>query len=120
MRRPVGSAQAGCARTAAVSPLPARRADFRAGAARGRKEFPCGDARTNWATDGIGATLTAGIEPGEVVSMEMSLPLTAAPLRMRAIVRYRDGLRHGFEFLALSGDQREAVARVCEMLAAGG
>lgn len=70
--------------------------------------------------DGIGATLTAGIEPGEVVSMEMSLPLTAAPLRMRAIVRYRDGLRHGFEFLALSGDQREAVARVCEMLAAGG
>jgi len=70
--------------------------------------------------DGIGATLTAGIEPGEVVWMEVSLPLAAAPLRMRAIVRYRDGLRHGFEFLALSGEQREAVARVCEMLETGG
>jgi hypothetical protein len=69
--------------------------------------------------DGIGATLTGGIEPGEVVSMELSLPLAAAPMRMRAIVRYRDGLRHGFEFLALSGEQRGAVARVCEMLEAG-
>ncbi|HKS74454.1 MAG TPA: PilZ domain-containing protein [Terriglobales bacterium] len=69
--------------------------------------------------DGIGATLTAGVEPGEVVWMELSLPLTAVPLRMRAIVRYRDGLRHGFEFLALSGDQRQAVGRVCEMLETG-
>jgi hypothetical protein len=70
--------------------------------------------------DGIGATLTAEIEPGEVVWMELSLPLAAAPIRMRAIVRYRDGLRHGFEFLALSGEQRESVARVCEMMEAGG
>jgi len=31
-------------------------------------------------------------------------------------VRYRDGLRHGFEFLALNREQRETVARVCEML----
>lgn len=69
--------------------------------------------------DGIGATLTAGIEPGEVVWLELSLPLASAPLRMRAIVRYRDGLRHGFEFLALSGDQRHAVGRVCEMLETG-
>ena len=49
--------------------------------------------------------------------MEVSLPLAAAPLRMRAIVRYRDGLRHGFEFLALSSEQREAVSRVCRILA---
>ena len=70
--------------------------------------------------DGIGATLTAGIEPGEVVWMEVSLPLAAAPLRIRAIVRYRDGLRHGFEFLALSSEQREAVSRVCRILATAG
>jgi hypothetical protein len=69
--------------------------------------------------DGIGATLTGEIEPGEVVSMELSLPLAAAPMKMRAIVRYRDGLRHGFEFLALSGEQRETMVRVCEMLEAG-
>lgn len=69
--------------------------------------------------DGIGGTLTGEIEPGEVVSMEMAMPLAAAPLKVRAIVRYRDGLRHGFEFLAMSAEQRETLARVCEMLKAG-
>jgi hypothetical protein len=33
-------------------------------------------------------------------------------------VRYRDGLRHGFEFLALTPAQRDEIRRVCEMLAA--
>jgi hypothetical protein len=28
-------------------------------------------------------------------------------------------LRHGFEFLALSEEQRETLTRVCEMLEAG-
>jgi hypothetical protein len=69
--------------------------------------------------DGIGATLTGGMEPGEVVWLEISLPLAAAPMRMRAIVRFRDGLRHGFEFLAMSGEQRSTLVRLCEMLEAG-
>jgi hypothetical protein len=69
--------------------------------------------------DGIGGTLTGELEPGEVVSMEISLPLAAYPMKIRALVRYRDGLRHGFEFLALSPDQHEAIQRVCEMLATG-
>jgi hypothetical protein len=69
--------------------------------------------------DGIGGTLTGELEPGEVVSMELSLPLSAYPLKVRALVRYRQGLRHGFEFLALSEEQHETIGRVCEMLAAG-
>ena len=69
--------------------------------------------------DGIGGTLTGELEPGEVVSMEISLPLAAYPMKIRALVRYRDGLRHGFEFLALSSDQHAAIQRVCEMLATG-
>jgi PilZ domain len=67
--------------------------------------------------DGIGATLTRELEPGEVVSMEFTFPMTAYPIKLRALVRYRDGLRHGFEFLALSPEQREGIHRVCEMLA---
>ena len=70
--------------------------------------------------DGIGATLTGELQPGEVVSMELSLPLTAIPIKMRAIVRYRQGLRHGFEFLTLTPEQRAVVERVCEMLTAKG
>jgi len=69
--------------------------------------------------DGVGGTLTGEIEPGEVVVMELALPLTPYPLKFRALVRYRSGLRHGFEFLALSKQQHEAIERVCRMLALG-
>ncbi len=51
--------------------------------------------------------------------MELSLPLAASPLKFRALVRYRKGLHHGFEFLALSKEQRETIRRVCQMLSAG-
>jgi hypothetical protein len=67
--------------------------------------------------DGIGGTLTGEIEPGEAVTMELALPLTAYPLKFRALVRYRSGLRHGFEFLALTQEQHETIERVCRLLA---
>jgi len=69
--------------------------------------------------DGIGGTVTVELEPGEVVSMEFSLPLTPFPIKCRALVRYRDGLRHGFEFLALSSQQREAIRKLCQALPPG-
>jgi len=68
------------------------------------------------AEDGIGGTLTGPLEPGEVVTMEFVLPLAVEPLKLRAVVRYRSGLRHGFEFLALTSQQRDTLRRVCEML----
>jgi hypothetical protein len=69
--------------------------------------------------DGIGGTLTGEVEPGEVVTMELTLPLSACPMKLRALVRYRRGLHHGFEFLAVTQEQRETLRRVCELLAAG-
>ena len=69
--------------------------------------------------DGIGATLTGELEAGEVVSMELSLPMAPFSLKFRALVRYRDGLRHGFEFLTLSAAPRDEIRRVCETLSAG-
>jgi PilZ domain len=69
--------------------------------------------------DGVGGTMTGELEAGEVVSMELSLPLAAYPLKLRALVRYRIGLRHGFEFLAINDQQRDVLQRVCEMLATG-
>jgi hypothetical protein len=68
--------------------------------------------------DGIGATLTGQLEPGEVVSLELTVPRSSYPMKIRALVRYRDGLRHGFEFLTLTAQQREAVDAACETLAA--
>jgi hypothetical protein len=69
--------------------------------------------------DGVGATLTGELEPGEVVTMELPLPLSPYPLKLRAVVRYRQGLRHGFEFLTMTHLDREALTRVCEMLQGG-
>jgi hypothetical protein len=71
---------------------------------------------TELGLDGIGGTLTGELEPGDVVTIELPLPLSPYPLKLRAIVRYRQGLRHGFEFLAISQADRDALARVCEML----
>jgi PilZ domain-containing protein len=69
--------------------------------------------------DGIGVTLTGELGTGEVATLELTLPGSSAPLKLRALVRYRDGLRHGFEFLARDEIQREIIRRTCEVLAAG-
>jgi hypothetical protein len=67
--------------------------------------------------DGIGATLTGELEIGETVTLEIPLLLSTYPLKMRAVVRYRIGLRYGFEFLALDDLQRDTLHRVCQILA---
>jgi len=88
------------------------------------KMFQGGEFRNCWGRstelgqDGIGATLTGELESGEIVTLEIPLPLSPYPLKVRAIVRYRHGLRYGFEFLTLSESQRETLRRVCQMLAA--
>lgn len=77
----------------------------------------CWGRSTELGRDGIGATLTGDLEPGEIVSVEIPLPLSPYPLKVRAIVRYRHGLHYGFEFLTLSESQRDMIHRVCDMLA---
>jgi len=77
----------------------------------------CWGRSTELGQDGIGATLTGELESGEIVSLGIPLPLSPYPLKVRAIVRYRQGLRYGFEFLTLNDIQRQMIRRVCEMLA---
>jgi hypothetical protein len=77
----------------------------------------CWGRSTELGEDGIGATLTGELQSGEIVSLEIPLPLSPYPLKVRAIVRYRDGLRYGFEFLTLNATQRDMLRRVCEVLA---
>jgi hypothetical protein len=35
--------------------------------------------------------------------------------KLRAAVRHRSGFRHGFEFLTMTEDQRNAIRRALEM-----
>src|SRR5271168_1095707 len=85
--------------------------------------FQDGEFRTCWGRstelgqDGIGATLTGSLESGEIVTLEIPLPLTPYPIKVRAIVRYCQGLRYGFEFLTLNEPQRDTIRRVCDYLA---
>jgi hypothetical protein len=87
------------------------------------KMFQAGEFRSCWGRstemgqDGIGATLTGSLEPGEIVTLDIPLPLAPYPIKVRAIVRYRQGLRYGFEFLTLNDGQRDTIERVCEFLA---
>ena len=90
------------------------------------KMFQAGEFRNCWGRstemgqDGIGATLTGNLEPGEIVTLEIPLPLSPYPIKVRAIVRYRQGLRYGFEFLTLNDGQRDTILRVCQYLATKG
>ena len=87
------------------------------------KMFQDGEFRACWGRstemgqDGIGATLTGSLENGEIVTLEIPLPLTPYPIKVRAIVRYCQGLRYGFEFLTLNDAQRDTIRRVCDYLA---
>jgi hypothetical protein len=66
--------------------------------------------------DGIGVTLTGQLEMGEVATLELTLPASSRPLKLRALVRYRDGLRHGFEFLARDATQQDLILKTCDVL----
>ena len=67
--------------------------------------------------DGMGATLSGEFEVGEVVSLEFPIPVRPHVMELRAAVRYRKGLRCGFEFLILTDQQKVTLSELCAMLA---
>lgn len=58
---------------------------------------------------GIAAMLAGELQPGETVSVELTLSPSAEPLRTSATVKYHDKLRCGFEFVAISAEQRVGI-----------
>lgn len=67
--------------------------------------------------DGIGITLSGELHSGEVVSMELPIPLPPHSIKLRAVVRHVAGLRCGFEFLVVTDEQRQILRQVCALLA---
>src|SRR5271166_1069319 len=51
---------------------------------------------------GIGILLAAELNGGEVTGLLFTLPGSALPWDVRAVVRYRRGYHYGFEFLSLT------------------
>jgi PilZ domain-containing protein len=66
--------------------------------------------------EGIGGTLTGDLQIGEVVGLEFPVPLSPHPIKLRGIVRYKNGFQYGFEFLAVDAGQKQALLRACEIL----
>ena len=67
--------------------------------------------------DGIGATLCAALQVGEVVSLEFPIPSAPHVMKVRAAVRYSEGLHCGFEFLVVTEEQKLMLRQVCVVLA---
>jgi hypothetical protein len=58
---------------------------------------------------GLGATIPGGIGIGEIVELELQLPLSNETLSFQAEVRYRQGFQYGFRFLHPTERQRELI-----------
>lgn len=65
---------------------------------------------------GLGAVITSELVPGEMVTVEFSIPDIPEVFTMRAVVRHRMGFLHGFEFIGLLDQQREHIKKFCRTL----
>ncbi len=65
---------------------------------------------------GIGILLATELSLGEVGSLSMTFPGADSPWEPRAVVRHRRGYQYGFEFLALSSEQRDALTKYLQAL----
>jgi hypothetical protein len=64
---------------------------------------------------GISALLREEVPIGEVVRVELSLPL--GEVELLAFVRQRSAFRYGFQFVEV-GDAQDVIGRTCSQLAA--
>jgi TonB family protein len=64
---------------------------------------------TNLGEGGVAAVLAGELLPGEAVGVEIKLPMSADPLRTRALVRHHDKLQAGMEFVGLTAEQQTAI-----------
>jgi TonB family protein len=63
---------------------------------------------------GVAGVVAGELVPGEIVGVELRLPLLSEALQARARVCYHDKLRCGLEFLGLSEEQRAAIREWAE------
>ena len=58
---------------------------------------------------GIAILLATELKVGDVAGLGFSLPGSALPWEVRAVVRYRRGYHYGFEFLSLTSQQQTSL-----------
>lgn len=63
------------------------------------------------AEGGLGATIPSSINIGEIVELELQLPDTKEPLKIKAEVRYCQGFQYGFKYMHITEQQKEMIRR---------
>lgn len=65
-----------------------------------------------------GLFLVAAIQlkANDVIDLEFTLPYSSEPLRLRGLVRNRQGYGYGIEFLNPSEAERQQLLRMCQVL----
>lgn len=61
---------------------------------------------------GIGAEVPVSLPQGEIVLLD--LMLRERILSLPALVRYQNGLLHGFQFIGTTEDQRTVIRNYCQ------
>jgi CheY-like chemotaxis protein len=66
---------------------------------------------------GMGVQLSTGeLVPGEIVSLEFSLPTAPHVMKLYGMVRHRKMEQYGIQFVEISAEDRQAIADLCEVL----
>jgi hypothetical protein len=68
---------------------------------------------TELAEGGLGLMLSADIASGEIVSLQLGIPTLKEPLTLRAVVRRRNRLAYGLEFVSILAEHLEAIRGYC-------
>jgi PilZ domain len=66
---------------------------------------------------GIGGLFHENWEPGIRLKLEIAVPIGRTPLKVGAIIRYRTGVRYGFEFTDVLPQERATLRELCQFLA---
>lgn len=108
-----------------LEPMATRKREF----IRGQYEAPCVVATirdgesvlvrghcVDLSEEGLGAELDGALQDEDPTLIELTLPEVASPIKLHAKVRHCEGSHYGFEFVQLTGEQRQIVRRFTEQL----
>ncbi|HXZ26549.1 MAG TPA: PilZ domain-containing protein [Terriglobales bacterium] len=65
---------------------------------------------------GVGGKVEGALLPGEMVTVQFTLPTAPQPLFLHATVRHRDGRLYGFEFVEPAPEALQPIRALCEVL----
>jgi CheY-like chemotaxis protein len=72
---------------------------------------------TDMGEGGIGVQLVTGeLVAGEIVNVEFSLPTSPHSMRVYGMVRHRKMDQYGIQFVDISGEHRQAIGDLCDVL----